>query len=269
MISRGIEILKEDGIEEFFIKSTNFLERKVNSAESWIKSKVYSVSFFDAAAFRISKKRLVEQEPNNSPENILSALQKYRGVGYYSSIEPAQVDEEFKELLELVKEENPEVVMEIGTMDGGTLYGWTNVSTPDLAISLDLPEGKFGGGYPEEKGKLYREFSEKTNFELVRANSHDPSTKENIKELLEDRKIDFLFIDGDHTYEGVKQDFEMYSDLVRDGGVIAFHDICDHPNNPDCNVDRFWKEISQKYESRELIKDSDQGWAGIGIIWYE
>jgi hypothetical protein len=30
--------------------------------------------------------------------------------------------------------------------------------------------------------------------------------------------VDFLFIDGDHTYEGVKKDFEMYSPLVRREG---------------------------------------------------
>jgi len=41
--------------------------------------------------------------------------------------------------------------------------------------------------------------------------------------------LDFLFIDGDHTYEGVKRDFEMYSPLVRNGGIIAFHDIVKHP----------------------------------------
>ena len=34
--------------------------------------------------------------------------------------------------------------------------------------------------------------------------------------------LDLLFIDGDHSYEGVRQDYKMYSKLVRDGGLIAF-----------------------------------------------
>jgi predicted O-methyltransferase YrrM len=46
-----------------------------------------------------------------------------------------------------------------------------------------------------------------------------------IKNILDDRKVDFLFIDGDHTYEGVTRDFEMYSPLVKRGGIIAIHDI--------------------------------------------
>jgi len=31
-----------------------------------------------------------------------------------------------------------------------------------------------------------------------------------IKAILRDKKVDFLFIDADHSYEGVKKDFEMY-----------------------------------------------------------
>ena len=41
------------------------------------------------------------------------------------------------------------------------------------------------------------------------------------------RKIDFLFIDGDHSYKGVTTDFRLYSPLVKDYGNIAFHDIID------------------------------------------
>jgi len=41
-----------------------------------------------------------------------------------------------------------------------------------------------------------------------------------VKKILAGRQVDFLFIDGDHSYEGVKKDFEMYSSLVRKGGVV-------------------------------------------------
>ncbi len=37
-------------------------------------------------------------------------------------------------------------------------------------------------------------------------------------------KIDFLFIDGDHSYEGVKKDWELYSSLLKSGSLVAFHD---------------------------------------------
>lgn len=40
----------------------------------------------------------------------------------------------------------------------------------------------------------------------------------------EDIKIDLLFIDGDHSYEGVKKDFNLYSKLVSPNGLILIHD---------------------------------------------
>lgn len=42
--------------------------------------------------------------------------------------------------------------------------------------------------------------------------------------VLHDIKIDFLFIDGDHSYEGVKKDFELYSQIISENGVIVLHD---------------------------------------------
>jgi len=81
------------------------------------------------------------------------------------------------------------------------------------------------------------------------------------------RKLDFLFIDGDHTYEGVKRDFKMYSSLVKKGGIIAFHDIVEHDPNSKCKVNRFWNEVKNDYESLEIVEDKKQKWAGIGVIY--
>jgi predicted O-methyltransferase YrrM len=41
---------------------------------------------------------------------------------------------------------------------------------------------------------------------------------------MQDIKIDVLFIDGDHSYEGVKKDFELYSTLMSEKGIIIIHD---------------------------------------------
>ena len=43
--------------------------------------------------------------------------------------------------------------------------------------------------------------------------------------VLQDIKIDLLFIDGDHSYEGVKLDFELYSKILSPDGIIILHDI--------------------------------------------
>jgi predicted O-methyltransferase YrrM len=84
------------------------------------------------------------------------------------------------------------------------------------------------------------------------------------------KKLDFLFIDGDHTYEGVKGDFEMYGPLVQKGGLIAFHDICQSRGTVLANsgaVFKFWKEIRKMYPSEEIINGPSQDGYGIGIIY--
>lgn len=41
-----------------------------------------------------------------------------------------------------------------------------------------------------------------------------------------DRPIRLLWIDGDHTYEGVKEDLELFAPHLADGAIVAFHDLC-------------------------------------------
>ena len=103
------------------------------------------------------------------------------------------------------------------------------------------------------------------SLRLIRADSHDKITLEKVLSIYQE-SIDFLFIDGDHTYEGVKKDFEMYSPLVVDKGIIAFHDVAPHTPESGCEVNKFWNEIKPLYEHVEIIRDVDQKWAGIGVI---
>jgi predicted O-methyltransferase YrrM len=85
--------------------------------------------------------------------------------------------------------------------------------------------------------------------------------------MLGRKKIDLLFIDGDHTYEGVKADFEKYLPLVKKGGLIAFHDILDTPEHraQNCYVAKFWEEIKQQHEHKEFVSQP-LNWGGIGVL---
>ncbi|MEM2105965.1 MAG: class I SAM-dependent methyltransferase [Candidatus Bathyarchaeia archaeon] len=135
-------------------------------------------------------------------------------------------------------------------------------------ISIDLPGGSFGGGYSAWRIPLYKLFTRYATqtIHLLRADSHDPKTFEEVRGILGDMPLDFLFIDGDHTYEGVKKDFEMYSPLVRKGGIVAFHDIVEHPPETGCEVSKFWNEIKQSYKRLEIVKSWNQNWAGVGVL---
>ncbi len=183
--------------------------------------------------------------------------------GFLGALYPVQNRSEILRLLELLRAENPRRLLEIGTATGGTLFLFTRMATDDATlVSIDLPGGPGGGGYPEWRIPLYKSFAlPGQRLELIRDDSHDPRNLALTEQLFCHEPIDFLFIDGDHSYEGVKRDFEMYGPLVRPEGLIAFHDIvfCDP-------VRRFWEDLKgQGLLCEEFIAESGRV-LGIGVV---
>lgn len=203
------------------------------------------------------------------PEKLWDLTRTYRGRGWYGDLSAFQVKSEYCRLVEFVARQRPCVILEIGTAKGGTLLAWSRIASK-LIVSIDLFGGAGGGGYPKAKEKLFHHFvSDRPGVEIVllRMDSHSLETREHLRKVLAGRTIDFLFIDGDHTYAGVRRDFEIWSELVTPGGHIAFHDILLPPEVRDCGVDRLWAELRQKYpEHFELVEDPRQVWVGIGVL---
>ena len=182
-------------------------------------------------------------------------------------IKPAQIRAEFESLLRLAFATPPRRVMEIGTYNGGSLCAFTALAADDAdIISLDLPGGHFLGGYSEWKGSLYRDFARPgQKMHLVRADSHDPASLARVKDIRAGEQLDFLLVDGDHSYEGVKLDHKMYGPLVRPGGVIVFHDIANPLPEVGLAVARYWNEIKSGLDHREFVhRDDALGMVGIG-----
>ena len=84
--------------------------------------------------------------------------------------------------------------------------------------------------------------------------------------LLGGHSVDFLFVDGDHEYEGVRKDCNLYGPLVRPGGLIAFHDIVPGDEELVGGVPRFWEEFKRSHETIELVESWDQRAYGIGVV---
>jgi len=61
-----------------------------------------------------------------------------------------------------------------------------------------------------------------------------------------DKKVDFLFIDGDHSYESVKSDVDDWFPQLNNGAIVIFHDIGWAEG-----VQRVIKESVQPYAKRE------------------
>jgi cephalosporin hydroxylase len=184
------------------------------------------------------------------------------------AIRPLQNPWEIGELMKRVRDKQPRVIVEIGTAKGGTLFLFCQHAADDATIiSLDLPFGRNGGGYPKWKEKLYAKFAKPgQTLHLMRANSHLDETRTRIEALLKGRKIDVLMIDADHSYEGVKRDYDLYSPLLADDGFIAMHDVILNRFDPEIEVHRFWDELKATEKTEELVHDYGQGNLGIGIV---
>ena len=243
--NRAITIAGEDGFAALVKAIARFLDYKSNH----FLSRVYFSAF---------KKPVIKnlKKFNTSDNEILFDFISKEFMRVFA---PIQIKEEFLELLNIFKEKNPKTIVEIGTARGGTLFCWCKLASNEATIiGIDLPSTMrvvqvvnfpfFFQSFTKEGQKLY----------LLREDSHSEKTLELLKGILNGQKIDFLFIDGDHSYEGVKKDFEMYSPLVDKGGIIASHDI--NPNGAKewkCDVPDFWKEIKDNHLNKEFINDEN------------
>lgn len=159
--------------------------------------------------------------------------------------------------------------LEIGCYDGGSTVGISRFCKNLTTIDANMM--RFNRSVIDEK----------CNYEYIGDNSFSASVKEQIYKKY--KKLDLLFLDGDHTYEGVKKDYENFSPLVKSGGIIAFHDIVDsqYHRNANCFVSKFWNSVKSgktykeliydndgvKYEINDTDRNPDVCWGGIGIIF--
>lgn len=185
----------------------------------------------------------------------------------FEDFRPLQIKEEIACLFEIVKALEPATVCEIGAAGCGTTFLFARAAAANsLVISLDmeLEEAR------RHASSLFAR--EGQTVVCLKADSHRPETVREVEGLLAGRPLDFLFIDGDHSYEGVGIDFEMYAPLVRPGGLIAFHDIVPLREGDVWHtvggVPQFWSELKGRYASaREIIAGPEQSAFGIGLIY--
>lgn len=181
---------------------------------------------------------------------------------------PTQIATEIDAFLKLVESRQVRIVLEIGTARGGTTFLFGHLLRQlELLATVDL--------VPRHPRLLRDLFSPRLEFHAISGSSYAPSTVEKINQCLRGRKIDLLFIDGDHRYEGVAADFKLYSPLVASDGLIAVHDIVPsldsgnpiHQNRWVGGVPQFWQELRpQAREYWEFVAHWKQNGFGIGVV---
>jgi len=155
----------------------------------------------------------------------------------------------------------PSLIVELGTFSGVSYCSFCQAAK-ELKINLrayaiDTWQGDPHGGYysPEvlkdlrkHHDPLYGDFSK-----LIQSNFDDAL------EYFMDNTIDLLHIDGYHTYDVVKHDFETWLPKINKQGVVLLHDI--NVRERDFGVWRFWEDLREQYKTFEFIHGN-----GLGLV---
>ena len=188
----------------------------------------------------------------------------------FGAIAPNQNRGEILGLLGILRELRPERLCEIGSAAGGTLFLLSRIAHPNARIlSIDLNDD----ATRKESFRLLVQPGQQLT--CIQGDSHAQEVLEKFREWIGDDKLDFLFIDGDHTYDGVACDHRMYGPRVKPGGFVAFHDIApDYKTRYGVDtgtyaggVPEYWAEVKRRYaRCTELVEHRLQDGRGIGMI---
>jgi len=178
---------------------------------------------------------------------------------------PVQHRSEITALLKLAEGNGTRVACEIGAWDAGTSMMFSRGLPLETLVVMDL--------YVRNRWRLRNAAPDDQTVRAVDGDSTHPLTVRRLRRKLQGRQLDLLLIDGDHSWAGVRQDFLSYRELVRDGGLIAFHDLCEVRDPASArwagDVPAFWRLLRSIYPAHEFVDSPDQQGFGIGVVRFD
>jgi hypothetical protein len=165
---------------------------------------------------------------------------------------------------DLVANVQPRRIVELGTYKGTSFFSFCQ-AVKDFNLhtrlsAIDTWKGDPHAGYYGED--IYEKFIR--NKEIFYQGLSVEIFRESFDDAVQhfpDASIDLVHIDGYHTYEAVKHDFQTWLPKVSENGIILLHDII--VKEKDFGVYRLWGEILQDFEHCYTFEHS----SGLGVIF--
>ncbi len=164
----------------------------------------------------------------------------------------------------LIKAARPTLFVELGTHNGSSYSAFcqaiAQLGLPARAFAVDTWHGdEHSGKYGEEVFEEFQAFNE-SHFagfsKLLRG------TFDEVRSYFSEGSIDLLHIDGLHTYEAVKRDFDIWKSSLSPNAVVVFHDT--NVRERDFGVWKLWQELAEVYPSFEFHHSAGLGILGVG-----
>lgn len=179
-------------------------------------------------------------------DQILLAAEKQQSM--------AQIGDETRRLLSVLNGRPISRILEIGSEEGGTISLWLKMFPSVDIINVDLNSYPHAKGRRQELEARWKSWcGPQQTVTTIWGSSHDKSVHRQVINTIDDLMldgVDMLFIDGDHSEQGVREDYEMYMQFVGSPGLIVFNDI--HPYRgretgpQEETVHKFWEPLKGK-----------------------
>lgn len=168
-----------------------------------------------------------------------------------------------------------EKVLEIGSFTGDFAVDINKICSPKTLVLIDPWKDKICSG--DQNGANMRCISGKTALNLVRNKLPHPiciqwksSTFFTYSQTFFDGFFDFIYIDGDHSYEGCKHDLINAYRMVKPGGFLGGHDyslnmenIIKYKGNP-----AYYKNFGVKRAVDEFLLENNKSMYGLALDGY-
>lgn len=175
------------------------------------------------------------------------------------------------ERLEHIYALQPKSMIEVGIRRGAGLFGSMHVISPEAQV-FAVGQSPNGGEYSTRLRKRIESYcGENQTLELITADAASPTTGRMAMDFFKNKPVDFVMLDAERLPEEPHLYWDLYSSLVRSGGMITIHGIAGtklDKNNP---WPSFWQEIKKlNYEYHEIIENphlpGSSQWGGVGIV---